>query len=1026
MTQAISSSIGVLAAPGVRVTRFEPRQSIESGVLGIVGYVGILEKGPIEDGDNIGQLIGPIDHPTMFEKICGGRIVESDFPRVCQDYFSHGGTRMYLVRVADGTQEFASINFRNRKDSTINGMDNRCITIKAHNPGRWGGKKRVRFGKVYFSTAVSGSSFATGYEDPQDAWKGGTLYATLSGENASWLVEANSSAGVVSTSSDKSFLDDLSVDTGWDSHGYTDTTRYTALLALVALAGGALLADVITRVNLLRTYYNAHCAATGYVHKTADIVNTVSSDVATDQDSVNTLLNELKGDFNAHVLSTTYHNAASSLAIASPDADGLATSITLANEILTDLLNHVDDYAYVTWYVDVSASSKRLSVEIMDGSRNFNDDFGIVVYLDGDSVYSKLDLSMDPSSGRYFVSVVNNDALNHYIKITDNWSGEYASDSRPANFWGYTSYMSATRIDVWPIDYFITSPGEADGNVGGFDFKDSMIRDRLVLTFTSPTAFSVESESFGDLEAGAVGTLYTTHSVYGLSFMVNAGDTAFSIDDTITIDVEPFEIENSTLARNRVYTNTSSYPRVYCSIKSNTRTSIIGKLSEDFTTVGTAPTYPSVTGSIAGSGVTYTFNTVGNTDLKLISDRGEEQEIAVTSGAEVTLETIISDINDSITGVTASAGTGADAGKLVITGDRGGKYAFLEITDGGLNSIVGFTDDTEYSASSNGSPIRIQGPYDLLGGSNGSAGVTSDMMIEAFDPIAGDNGSPFNQIEDNALVKLAAPTWYDTDVQNAVREYARIYHHQCRIEIPPTVFSEDDAVEWIDSTFGRDYGEYCKTAFPSYAYIPDPDGESGTRLYACLTGMYHGREASISRNRNGYHKAEAGIEFDLPDIISLGDVLDERPVNRNLDLEFLNPKGVNGLKRIRGKYHMWGARTISTSSLWKFAHQAEQMAHYEHVLLGQFDWAVFELNDETLWEAIWSYLDDYFRAEYRKGALRGATQEEAYSIRCDDITNSTDSIDEGIVQAEVELRLAGVAEIVIIGISRKGINTTVK
>lgn len=59
-------------------------------------------------------------------------------------------------------------------------------------------------------------------------------------------------------------------------------------------------ATAITAANQLKAAYNAHRAQSG-VHFTADTGNAVSSSNATDQSSLNTLLNEMKGDFNAHI-----------------------------------------------------------------------------------------------------------------------------------------------------------------------------------------------------------------------------------------------------------------------------------------------------------------------------------------------------------------------------------------------------------------------------------------------------------------------------------------------------------------------------------------------------------------------------------------------------------------------------------------------------------------------------------------------------------------------------------------------------
>lgn len=69
-----------------------------------------------------------------------------------------------------------------------------------------------------------------------------------------------------------------------------------------SLSGSAQLAAAILLANDVKAKYGTHRASTTY-HYTADATNTISSADATDQASLNTLLNELKTDLNAHAAS---------------------------------------------------------------------------------------------------------------------------------------------------------------------------------------------------------------------------------------------------------------------------------------------------------------------------------------------------------------------------------------------------------------------------------------------------------------------------------------------------------------------------------------------------------------------------------------------------------------------------------------------------------------------------------------------------------------------------------------------------
>lgn len=60
------------------------------------------------------------------------------------------------------------------------------------------------------------------------------------------------------------------------------------------------LSTALTWANDVKSKYNTHIASTTY-HYTADATNTIAAANATDQTSLNTLLNELKTDMTAHI-----------------------------------------------------------------------------------------------------------------------------------------------------------------------------------------------------------------------------------------------------------------------------------------------------------------------------------------------------------------------------------------------------------------------------------------------------------------------------------------------------------------------------------------------------------------------------------------------------------------------------------------------------------------------------------------------------------------------------------------------------
>lgn len=123
-----------------------------------------------------------------------------------------------------------------------------------------------------------------------------------------------------------------------------DYRNPTTTAYLVTAANATDLASLRTLGRDLYRVYSTHIGDTE-AHKVADTTNVVAAGLpATDADqtALNTFLNELKADYNAHRSQSGVHPTNDSgNAVSSADATDAATSLTLANEIKTDLNAHI-------------------------------------------------------------------------------------------------------------------------------------------------------------------------------------------------------------------------------------------------------------------------------------------------------------------------------------------------------------------------------------------------------------------------------------------------------------------------------------------------------------------------------------------------------------------------------------------------------------------------------------------------------------------------------------------------------------
>ena len=76
-------------------------------------------------------------------------------------------------------------------------------------------------------------------------------------------------------------------------------------------------------------------------------------------------------------------------------------------------------------------------------------------------------------------------------------------------------------------------------------------------------------------------------------------------------------------------------------------------------------------------------------------------------------------------------------------------------------------------------------------------------------------------------------------------------------------------------------------------------------------------------------------------------------------------------------------------------------------------WVVFEPNDDRLWARVKDTIRLFLRAQWRTGALLGATEEQAFFIVCDRTTMTQDDILNGRLICEIGIAPVRPAEFVI-------------
>lgn len=245
------------------------------------------------------------------------------------------------------------------------------------------------------------------------------------------------------------------------------------------------------------------------------------------------------------------------------------------------------------YYIVRENESKALSVEIRDGDSDPDNLFSLYVMVDGALVSKYTDLSMDPADRRYWVNVINNDTANYEIFAVSLWSGAITADIRPANHYGLIDTVTTTLLTAIIHDFTINSP-VAHGNptltLG--TTTDAMVRQKITITMSSPTAGAAVSDVFGALGTVTLGTLFSpptgaggaTKNKWVPPFTATAGVTALVATDTLVINYKPFEVD--ALINGYVYPDKANNKRVKYRIVDNDHKSLTAADGSTLTTEG--------------------------------------------------------------------------------------------------------------------------------------------------------------------------------------------------------------------------------------------------------------------------------------------------------------------------------------------------------------------------------------------------------------------------------------------------------
>lgn len=329
--------------------------------------------------------------------------------------------------------------------------------------------------------------------------------------------------------------------------------------------------------------------------------------------------------------------------------------------------------------------------------------------------------------------------------------------------------------------------------------------------------------------------------------------------------------------------------------------------------------------------------------------------------------------------------------------------ARINDADTGSRLVEVTTAPTSAPPDPSGRPSTVNGFALALGSGDDGAPPEAHHFI-------GSDGGPGRRTGIEALKErddisiVAAPGIVDEAVQAALITHAELMRY--RIAVLDGYKNQPDPTELQAHRNNYD-SKYAAYYAPWLTVL---DRSSGRRLVVPPSGHVMGIYARVDNTR-GVHKAPAN------EIVR--SIIDVELPFTNGEQDVLNPAGINLIREFPGRgIRVWGARTISSDSEWKYVNVRRLFNFLEHSIDRGTQWVVFEPNNQALWDRVRETIESFLFGVWKSGALFGGTPEEAYFVRVDHSTMSQDDIDNGRLVAHIGIAPTMPAEFVIFRIGQ--------
>ncbi|HMG72716.1 MAG TPA: phage tail sheath subtilisin-like domain-containing protein [Pyrinomonadaceae bacterium] len=222
-------------------------------------------------------------------------------------------------------------------------------------------------------------------------------------------------------------------------------------------------------------------------------------------------------------------------------------------------------------------------------------------------------------------------------------------------------------------------------------------------------------------------------------------------------------------------------------------------------------------------------------------------------------------------------------------------------------------------------------------------------------------------------------------------------------------------LDWVDvlrTSFG-DKAARAAVVYHPRLTIQDPLGGVRSPLRSIPpSGHVAGVISRLDRERGAHHTPANAEIFGAVDVTQNFDPVEQAR---------LNMSGVNLLRCYPGRgLLVWGGRTLHLDRERRFLVYRRLIHRLVRAIRRVAEPLVFDNNGPELWLALVRSITTVLLEAWRAGALKGARQEEAFRVRCDEKLNPPDEQDLGRVFCEIEVAPAAPMEFIQLRLSFSG------